>query len=113
MTKEESIIALFRISFQAMFGNDDKIVLAGETPASDSIDIELSIAKDLDPEDVQVYIGGADMINPAINKARYNQFFLSRGVPVQSGFCTFEPYVKDQIVHILLDTKGEPFDPGV
>ena len=111
--KEESIITRFRISFQAMFGNDDKIVIMRETPASNGIDVELSIAQDLDPEEVNACISGRDMINPVINKARYNQFFLSRGVPVQSGFCTFEPYVKDQIVHVKLGTDGNPFDPGI
>lgn len=109
----ESIVTRFRISFQAIFGNDNKIKIAGHAPIEGGIDFAFEVAKELDPQNVMAYINGADMINPAINKARYNQFFLSRGLAVQPGFCTFEPYVEGLVVHIKLDTSGEPFDLGV
>lgn len=113
MDKYESIVARFTISFRAMLGRDGKIKIASNAPIEGGIDFTLSIDKDLDPQNVKAYISGFDMINPAINKVRYDQFFLSRGLKVQPGFCTFEPYVEDQVVHIKLDTSGAPFDPGV
>lgn len=108
--KYESIVARFTKSFQTMFGSD-KITITGHAPIEGGIDFALSIG-DLDPQNVKAYINRADMINPAINKARYNQFFESRELDVQSGFCTFETCVENQMVHIKLDTSGEPFDPG-
>ena len=110
--KHESIVALFTISFQAMCGSDGKIKIAGSAPIESGIDFALSIDEDLDPQNVKAYISRADLINPAINKALYNHFFQSRGLEVQSGFCTFEPYVENQVVHIKVDTSGEPFNPG-
>ena len=110
--KADSIIRKFKISFGSLLGKDGKIAIAGVTAADDTADLELSIAEGLDPEQVKAYVDGPDYINPAINRTRYDQFFRSAGLPVQPGYCTFEPYVENQRVHIRIDATGVPFDMG-
>lgn len=113
VTKSQSIAEQFKVAFQMLRGTDDKIMIVGDSLIEGGVDIELSIANDCDPKNVMEYINGIELINPAINQSRYNAFFLDKNLPVQPGFCTFKAYVVDQVVHIRLNTSGEPFDIGV
>ena len=110
--KVSSIIETFKLSFSELRGMDGNIAIERESVKGDVADFELSIADGLEPEKVMARIDEPDYIGPAINLARYDQFFSLRGKPVEPGYCTFELYVENQRVHIRIDTSGVPFDMG-
>lgn len=110
--KVSSIIETFKLSFGELRGMDGNIAIERETVKGDAVDFELSIADGLDPEQVKARIGEPDYIGPAINLSCYDQFFSLRGKPVEPGYCTFEPYVENQRIHIRIDVSGVPFDMG-